>query len=136
MLPLDITVGPCDSPTMSKPAQHELDINRPDWHTDAACRDQPLELWFPDWSLFERSKPRPSTPTDAWSWSPHAAAVCLTCPSQDPCLDYALRRNVDGIWSNTTPPERRDIRRRRGLALIDDHDPTHQPEPGHDGAAA
>lgn len=95
------------------------------WRTRAACHGHDPALWFPDWSL-NTTKPR--GPTDAWSYSPDAADICLTCPVAGPCLDYALHRNVDGIWSATTPIERRHLRNRHGITPItDDHDDHEEP---------
>lgn len=91
-----------------------------DWRDLAACRDHDPSMWFPEWSLFG-SKTR--GPIDAWSYSPDAADICATCPAAEPCLAYALHRNVDGIWAATTPIERRQLRRRYRIHLVADPDP-------------
>ena len=44
--------------------------------------------------------------------------VCFKCPSQQPCLDYALKHGVSGVWAGTTSKERADIRKRRGIVAI------------------
>lgn len=41
-----------------------------------------------------------------------AKVECEDCPLRDPCLDYALRTDVHGIWGGTTRRERCDMRRR------------------------
>jgi hypothetical protein len=43
-----------------------------------------------------------------------AVAICRKCPSQAPCLKWAMdHKEPDGIWGGTTPQERgRKFRRR------------------------
>lgn len=72
----------------------------PAWHDNAACTDQPTELFFPE----RGSNARP------------AKAICQHCPVKAECLDYAL--TVDdglliGVWGGTTETERRALRRQR-----------------------
>src|SRR5688500_4279298 len=70
------------------------------WRADAACRDLPTALFFPD----------SESPADA---SP-ALAVCAVCPVRADCLEFALAsRQADGIWGGATEADRRRIRRRR-----------------------
>ena len=41
-----------------------------------------------------------------------AKAVCMTCESRQPCLEFALTTNQDsGIWGGTSEEERRKLRR-------------------------
>ncbi len=41
-----------------------------------------------------------------------AQAVCDSCPSKDPCLQFALMTNQDtGIWGGTSEEERRKLRK-------------------------
>ena len=43
-----------------------------------------------------------------------AKAICMSCPVQEPCLDYALTsRERDGVWGGCTERERRRIIRQR-----------------------
>ena len=65
---------------------------------------------------------RPGIDTDLFFPHPDSAAriaeakaVCAGCPFSGPCLDYALRNMVQGVWSATTEEERRAIRRKRGI---------------------
>jgi WhiB family transcriptional regulator, redox-sensing transcriptional regulator len=37
--------------------------------------------------------------------------MCQSCPSLDPCLEYALSVRVQGIWGGTTEKERVALRR-------------------------
>lgn len=45
-------------------------------------------------------------------------AMCGTCPSKEPCLDYALRVNVQGIWGGTVEHERMSLRRSLGITAV------------------
>jgi len=38
---------------------------------------------------------------------PDIARMCANCPLRQPCLEYALREPVDGIWGGTTAKQRR-----------------------------
>ncbi len=39
-----------------------------------------------------------------------AISLCALCPVLEPCLEYALRNEMYGIWGGTTPTERQAIR--------------------------
>lgn len=74
-----------------------LNINQPDWMTDAECRDLPLKMFFP--------QPGREGSEDAKK----AKSVCHTCPVRQACLDYAMSfpdRSLPGIWGGTTERER------------------------------
>lgn len=53
----------------------------------------------------------------------HAAAkkaitpICNSCEFIEPCLDFALRHDVQGLWAGTTEPDRKLIRRRTGVKI-------------------
>jgi WhiB family transcriptional regulator, redox-sensing transcriptional regulator len=71
------------------------------WISQAACRDEDPELFFP-----ERGHARQGT---------KAKQVCAACPVQGPCRDLAVRaasgRNEDhGIFGGTKPHERTGLR--------------------------
>ncbi len=41
-----------------------------------------------------------------------AKAVCESCPSLTPCLEFALMTNQDtGVWGGTSEDERRKLRK-------------------------
>ena len=44
-----------------------------------------------------------------------AKAVCTDCAFIDPCLVYALKNDVVGIWGGTDEKERRSIRKKLKL---------------------
>ena len=45
-----------------------------------------------------------------------ARRICVGCPVQTPCLEYALANGIDhGVWGGTSERERRRIARRRRI---------------------
>jgi len=44
-----------------------------------------------------------------------AKEICQGCPIKEPCLDYALSHQEDGIWGGTDRRERYKIRKARRL---------------------
>jgi WhiB family redox-sensing transcriptional regulator len=76
------------------------------WRERAACRTTDPDLFFPI-----------GITGLAIDHIAAAKAVCARCPSQDPCLEYALQTNQDsGIWGGASEEERRIIRRARRQA--------------------
>ncbi len=72
-----------------------------EWRERAACRSTDPDLFFPV-----------GTTGPAISQIESAKAVCRTCPSLDPCLEFALATNQDsGVWGATSEEERRKLRR-------------------------
>jgi WhiB family transcriptional regulator, redox-sensing transcriptional regulator len=72
------------------------------WKTDAACRDEDQDLFFPGSDIYV---------------DPIAVAICGACPVCEECLEYSLVNNEEyGIWAGTSPYQRRRIKsmRRRG----------------------
>jgi WhiB family redox-sensing transcriptional regulator len=76
-------------------------LQRP-WWPRAACRTQPVELFFPTSGQ--------SRLADA------ARAVCARCSAREDCLDWALSWGPDlqGVWGGTVHSERVELLRRRG----------------------
>lgn len=76
-----------------------LNIHRPDWQTDAACHDLPLDLFFPSSGVESSRNMNVIKP------------FCEACPVQVECLAYALSHPDErGIWAGTTENDRRKIR--------------------------
>ena len=74
------------------------------WQDDAACKDQPLDLFFPVEG--ERAAER-------FQREQEAAKFCAACPVSTECLDYAIARPEKyGRW-NMPEDERAHERRRR-----------------------
>jgi|SRR5882762_6700331 len=79
------------------------------WRDRAACLGKDPALWFPEEQ--EEGEPhRRETPR----MYKVAKRVCLGCPVQDECLEYALaNREQYGMWGGHTRPERATILRDR-----------------------
>ena len=76
-------------------------LDRDDWRDHASCRDTDPDLFFPV-----------GTTGPAIEQIENAKAVCRECPSQAPCLEFALATNQDsGVWGGTSEEERRKLRR-------------------------
>lgn len=74
--------------------------NRDDrWRADAACAGLNPRIWFPD-------------PKDE-EGNAIAKSVCVICPSQQPCLEFALATKQDeGVWGGVSEDDRRRLRRK------------------------
>jgi WhiB family redox-sensing transcriptional regulator len=68
-----------------------------DWriNPDRGCAYEDPELFFPD--------PRATWQAEA------AKAVCLDCPVQQQCLDFALATRAEGVWGGTSDAERKEL---------------------------
>lgn len=98
-----------------------MNVDRPDWQADAACRDASPDLFFP----------ARGEPLDA------ARAYCKRCPVRAQCADYGLFEK-NGVWAGTSERHRRKLRRISGINQTRDDlelvvDP--EPEPQEDDAA-
>lgn len=84
-------------------ALDELYTNSQPWRTDALCRKNDPDLFFPV-----------GTTGPAIQQIELAKGICRQCIAQSDCLQYALERRIDhGIWGGTTEFERRRILQRR-----------------------
>jgi len=71
------------------------------WRLRASCRSVDPDLFFPV-----------GTTGLAVEQIDAAKAVCMACPVNTACLDYALSTNQDsGVWGGTSEEERRSLRR-------------------------
>ena len=72
-----------------------------EWRRYANCRDTSPDLFFPV-----------GTTGPAIEQIEAAKAVCDTCASKAPCLEFAMMTNQDsGVWGGTSEEERRKLRR-------------------------
>lgn len=72
-----------------------------DWRDVALCRDTDPDLFFPI-----------GTTGLAIEQITAAKVVCESCPSKEPCLQFAIENNQDsGVWGGTSEEERRELRR-------------------------
>lgn len=76
------------------------------WQRKAACRGQPLELFY---------GPEGEYPADRYDREREAKAFCLSpCPVRQICLEDALTRGASGgVWGGLNGDERGAERRRR-----------------------
>ena len=68
-----------------------------DWKEDAACRGMDTDLFYPELG----------DPTA------EARKTCVHCPVQAQCRRAGMGE-VYGVWGNTSPEERRRLRRQAG----------------------
>jgi WhiB family redox-sensing transcriptional regulator len=73
------------------------------WREVGSCRDSDPNLFYPlGKGLSARQQ------------AEEAKRVCRTCPSQEPCLAFALATRQElGVWGGTSPDERRQLLRDR-----------------------
>jgi len=76
-------------------------IARPAWFDQAACRDTPVAVFFPN-----QNEQRHADTVDI----SRAKRICATCPVRSDCLAYGLEER-QGIWGGRSQRERRIIRR-------------------------
>ena len=70
------------------------------WQVRAACRGPHADIFFPPLQFERREEKRER--------EGRAKAICMTCPVQRDCLDYALAiREPHGIWGGLNEAERR-----------------------------
>jgi WhiB family redox-sensing transcriptional regulator len=78
------------------------------WQVKAACRGPQAAVFFPP-SHFERKDEKAER-------EHRAKAICATCPSRRPCLDFAIKiREPHGIWGGLNETERKQLILHRGL---------------------
>lgn len=79
------------------------------WPEQAACKDVPLHVLYPDNEAdADEAGVRPSFS------AARARAVCEPCPVRVECLDWALRAgDMWGVHGGLLPDEQREERRRR-----------------------
>ena len=65
------------------------------------CAQVDGELWFPEKS--GDSKP--------------AKSICLQCSHITECAEWGIKHEAFGIWGGLSNNQRREIRRRRGIAV-------------------
>jgi WhiB family redox-sensing transcriptional regulator len=69
-----------------------------DWMKHGLCRQLPPSTFFPSDGVGVEV----------------ARRICGTCPTQGPCLEYALAERIDhGVWGGASERERRRILRQR-----------------------
>lgn len=96
-----------DFTTERNPEDYPLDEQ---WKVDAACQGMDPEIFFP-------GNGRPGMTPEASSQARSARQVCLSCPVQAQCLEWALTNHVAfGIWGGLGERSRKIARRERRSA--------------------
>ncbi len=73
------------------------------WMATGNCSDKPPGLFFPSDGVGVEI----------------AKKICTTCPSKEPCLEYALTNRIDhGVWGGTSERQRRRILKARRAAAM------------------
>ena len=68
----------------------------PGWYKDGLCRNYPTKMWYEFDAVKDRAAKR----------------ICARCPSQLPCLEYALQNHETGVWGGLNDLDRRRLVRR------------------------
>jgi WhiB family redox-sensing transcriptional regulator len=83
------------------PELASVELFRPEWQSQGACAGTDPADFFPERGAVDAITA--------------ALAVCSTCTVTAECLAYALENNeAAGVWGNTTPNQRRKLRKGRG----------------------
>jgi WhiB family redox-sensing transcriptional regulator len=78
------------------------------WQQKAACKGPHASIFFPP-SHFERKDEKEIRER-------RAKSICVECPVQRPCLDYALQtREPHGIWRGLNELERKQLMSTRAV---------------------
>ena len=71
-----------------------------EWQVKAACRGPQASVFFPP-PTFERKD-------EKLARERRAKDICRTCPSKQPCLEYAISiKEPHGIWGGLNESERK-----------------------------
>lgn len=73
------------------------------WQKESACKGMDIELFYP---------------SHGKAPSKQLSDKCDGCPVSTQCLDHALKYEEYGHWANTGPTERRELRNKLGIELV------------------
>lgn len=73
------------------------------WQSDAECASISTDLFY-----LKQGRTISQTVIDA----------CQKCPVSEQCLNHAIKYEAYGYWAGTTPSQRTQMRRERGIKLI------------------
>ena len=87
---------------------HLLDSDVPEpWESRALCAQVDPEAFFPN----------------KGGYAGTAKKLCMSCPVQEPCLEWALDNfERDGIWGGATRLDRERMWRERGIEVPAEND--------------
>lgn len=78
-----------------------------EWMVRGNCRFEPPATFFPSDGVGVEIAKR----------------ICETCPTKEPCLEYALAHRIDhGVWGGTSERQRRRIlkKRKADVTVVED----------------
>jgi len=81
------------------------------------CVGRDVRMWFPHAERTERGD-FSTQYKKAGEHTIAAKAICGECPQQIPCLNYALYYEAFGIWGGTTERERKLLRKKHNIQMI------------------
>lgn len=73
------------------------------WQAQASCQGLPTSMFY---DIEKGSVVNPAIPR-----------MCMTCPVNAECLEYAVKHEAWGYWAGTTPTHRRRIRKEANIIL-------------------
>lgn len=76
------------------------------WQDRASCQGIDTELFFTP----EKAPPGTQIPE-----LETIRRMCAMCEVRDKCFEHAIKHELHGAWAGTTPRERADYRRERGI---------------------
>lgn len=93
------------APPAPRPQREHSRLRQVGWWDDAACKGQPIEVFFPTIRAGQREDVMYAG----------AKLVCARCSVREPCLQDALREELrwgrHGVRGGLTPDERKEIDR-------------------------
>ena len=77
------------------------------WRGLGACRNEPIDIFFPEIELTFGWSPRRTSNKPLYE---EALAVCKRCIVTEECLTDAIsNKELYGVWGGKTPPERMEL---------------------------
>ena len=77
--------------------------------SNANCRGADIHLFYPNLQTLRG--------VGAIAIQKQAIHICGGCQVKEPCLEYAVKNEAEGIWGGTTEVEREAIRIKRKISL-------------------
>ena len=83
-------------------------MREPRFYENPACAEIGGDLFFPEKEVNAITK----TEIDM------AKKICLSCPHQQECAEWGIRKEIHGIWGGLTETDRRAVRKARKITLM------------------
>lgn len=95
---------------MPQPVRADIKIKRPKYTGEEPCAQIGLNQFF--YEELEMNDYQIKVHKDKLK------LICSSCPIFNDCLEYAIKHEGYGYWAGTTPKDRLEARRKRGIILI------------------